>query len=69
MPPMKKGNEETKLSRSRKWTEDKHGLFAILLDEESSFALNLENLAPEKSSNNEIFTHLVRERDKQLKNE
>ena len=49
MPPMKKGNEETKLSRSRKWTEDKHGLFAILLDEESSFALNLENLAPEKT--------------------
>ena len=41
----KKGNEENKLSRCRKWTEDEHELFAIILaEEESSFAVNQEIL-------------------------
>ena len=68
MPPKKKGNKENKLSRYRKRTEDKHEFFAIILaDEENSFVVNLEKLALKKSSNSEIFAHIKKEMDKQLK--
>ena len=43
MPPKKKGNEENKLRRYRKWTGDELELFAIIIaDEENLFAVNLE---------------------------
>ena len=45
MPLKKKGNEENKLRRCRKWTGDELELFEIILaDEENLFAVNLEKL-------------------------
>ena len=64
MPPKKKGNEENKLSRYGKWTEDKYQLFAIkLAEEENSIAVRLGKLAL-RFSTTKILPILRRKRRK-----
>ena len=51
---MSKLNNGDKLDRSRKWTENEHELFVIILsNEETKFAINLKKLDSKKRCNNE----------------
>ena len=62
-----KKNAAEKL-RCRKWTEEEMELFAaVLTDDENCFAANLERLAFKKSANNEVFLHVKKIFDRELK--
>ena len=63
-----KKSKTVTIPRNRKWTEEENELFAkILSSDENSFASSLERLALKKSSNNEVFSHIKRILDSELK--
>ena len=66
--PARNVKNKTGTMRSRKWTEEENELYAkILSSDENSFASSLERLALKNSSNNEVFLHIKRILDCEIK--
>ena len=55
---------------ARRWRENQLELFEkVLLDPENNFAISLENLAPNKSANNDTIEHLKDTFEKEMEND